>query len=975
MEYGQLLHSLPDELRTLFRRLETTEKKILMLKWSHIFNNVCLDENIMPVYTKCRINDPAMKHKSDTLEYRKALIRKEINEGAKKKVKVIELKNEIVNKIEEFQCDSSIKNNVGNALQSILDNSARVQKNRILKKLNNLYRGQVVLKDKINSFINLSDHDITPGEAEFLNLGLNYHIQRKYDKLHKMTEIEMLYNKLLDLQKKNDISLDSKIVNELAAESCKHRNTKYISTVTPNLKKAAKGLKENKELIIRKADKSSIYVILNKKDYIEKLNNILADSSKFQKITRDPTNSLKKEANKLISTLNAMQGDIRLPTIIGDFSPGYIYGNVKIHKEGNPLRPIISQVPTPTYNLAKSLNQIITPFLPNENLLKSTNDFLDLLQDEPSTGIIASLDVESLFTNVPINDTIAIILEHAYNHGELPPPKIPKEILKQLLELCTKKAPFKSPTGDLYLQIEGVAMGSPLGPTFANYYMGHLERLLFSKPHIKPSIYGRYVDDIFVQVNDLDELVALKHYFQENSILNFTYELNVDNKLPFLDVLVESKLNGFETKVYHKPTSFGTCLNANSECPDRYKNSVVFNYLNRAYRICNTWNEFHLEVMHIKQMLVNNNYTNTTIDHLTNKFIKNKLDLQTQNNIKKIIPVFYQAQMHKNYKIDEKVLNDIVQKNSKCNDPSQKLKVIFYYNNPRTSNLVMKNNLTTEYSPLNQTNVVYQFTCPYPHRKADCYIGMTQTTLLRRMNAHAHNGSIFEHFMNEHSIKPTKVKLTENTTVIARADNRFQLAIKEALLILQNAPSINKQFDNFTNILKLRAHQNPNLNLTKNTIPLPSTSRDQSRVTLSGDEENVCNDSGALQTSDQFSSPYQTTNMYGNNTRPHSNSSTPTPFLSEFAKEIYTQNKIIDMNLVLAHFDINTDDCNVVPLRDYRWNEFIFPQHMSASDELIDDLCHSPRTSIGDADTSTISQRIKSMVRKARVGGTSNTTY
>ena len=68
-----------------------------------------------------------------------------------------------------------------------------------------------------------------------------------------------------------------------------------------------------------------------------------------------------------------------------------------------------SLCPTPTYKLAKALNKIITPFIPNQYSLQSTNDFIDLIHSSNSQGIIASLDVESLFTNVPIDQTIEII--------------------------------------------------------------------------------------------------------------------------------------------------------------------------------------------------------------------------------------------------------------------------------------------------------------------------------------------------------------------------------------------------------------------------------------------------------------------------------------------------------------------------------------------------------------------------------------
>ena len=204
---------------------------------------------------------------------------------------------------------------------------------------------------------------------------------------------------------------------------------------------------------------------------------------------------------------------------------------------------------TPTYDLAKTLNKIITPYIPNQYLLKSTNDFIDLLQSNNCEGIIALLDVESLFTNVPIDATIEIILQHAYHHSSIPQPKIPKEILKQLLELCTREAPFRSPSGGLFLQIEGVAMGSPLGPTFANFYMGHLEEQVFSDDSLKPSLYARYVDDIFVQIDNVEQLIKLKECFQRNSVLTFTYELGINNKLPFLDVMVQTSSDKFHTTV------------------------------------------------------------------------------------------------------------------------------------------------------------------------------------------------------------------------------------------------------------------------------------------------------------------------------------------------------------------------------------------------------------------------------------------
>ena len=276
-------------------------------------------------------------------------------------------------------------------------------------------------------------------------------------------------------------------------------------------------------------------------------------------------------------------------------------------------------------------------------------------------------------------------------------------------------------------------MGSPLGPTFANYYMGNLESELFSdKPFLKPPIYIRYVDDIFLLVRNDQELVSLKNEFEQKSVLNFTYEINQDNQLPFLDILIDNSDDTFKTKIYRKPTNEGKCLNANSECVKRYKNSVITSYLNRAFKVCMSWEEFHKEILHIKQMLVNNNFSDIEIDSHIKNFIDKKFNnSQEQQQKIEYTPLFYKNQMHSNYKIEERVIKELVYNNTEEIDKGKKLKLIIYYNNKKTSNFIMKNNLQPPPKVIQQTNVVYSFKCPIlqcqAKQPAETYIGMTQT--------------------------------------------------------------------------------------------------------------------------------------------------------------------------------------------------------------------------------------------------------
>ena len=332
----------------------------------------------------------------------------------------------------------------------------------------------------------------------------------------------------------------------------------------------------------------------------------------------------------------------------------------------------------------------------------------------------------------------------------------------------------------------------------------------------------------------------MQNDFQQNSVLKFTHELNINNKLPFLDLLIDNNNDNFNTKVYHKPTNSGQCLNGNSQCPEKYMNSVINSYIHRAYKASSTWENFNSEIQHTKQTLVNNGYSNRLIDEKVKQYLDNTFNNQQIKTKTNHIQVFYKNQMHERYKIDERVIKEIVQNNTKCNDPNKKLKIIFYYKNNKTSNLVMRNNLNKPLEPLQQNNIIYRFTCPLLHGEATQtnsktfqYIGYSQCSLRNRLQNHTYKGSIRNHFNNSHNITPKLDQLIDNTTIINKGKDKQELLIKEALHIQQQCPLINKQFDSFPNILKLfnvNSHIPPpttptplQLNSNSNTLPNQAT--------------------------------------------------------------------------------------------------------------------------------------------------------
>ena len=190
---------------------------------------------------------------------------------------------------------------------------------------------------------------------------------------------------------------------------CATRNNQAIHRSLLNLSK-------NLDIKVCKLNKVRGVTVLNSVDYFSKLDSILIyDSTKFIEIndkeeskshpliTREQSiryhiqKYLKPYENEIIQRL--------LPT---GSTPGKLYGLIKVHKEDNPARPVISMVASPEYKLAKFLDTIIKPYISDKHMLRSSYEFLEKLQEINlnSNQVMVSLDVKSLFINVPLQETI-----------------------------------------------------------------------------------------------------------------------------------------------------------------------------------------------------------------------------------------------------------------------------------------------------------------------------------------------------------------------------------------------------------------------------------------------------------------------------------------------------------------------------------------------------------------------------------------
>ena len=230
-----------------------------------------------------------------------------------------------------------------------------------------------------------------------------------------------------------------------------------------------------------KSSKGNGVVILDRKLYNNTIEEIISDTSKFEKLNEDPT--LKRKASlqcflrklKQKNFFNNNKYDKLYPS---GSAPACIYGTPKMHKfpssDSFPkLCLIISSIGTFNYNLPRFLCDLCSPLVPNDYSCKDTFTFVSQIKNANlSKKFLFSYSVTSLFTNIPLQETIDIAINLIFNHN--PNLNITKKELKKLFLLATSQTHFIF-NGKFYNQIDGVAMGSPLAPVLPNIFHGFLQ--------------------------------------------------------------------------------------------------------------------------------------------------------------------------------------------------------------------------------------------------------------------------------------------------------------------------------------------------------------------------------------------------------------------------------------------------------------------------------------------------------------------
>ena len=478
-------------------------------------------------------------------------------------------------------------------------------------------------------------------------------------------------------------------------------------------------------------------------------------------------------------------------------SPSILYGLPKVHKANIPMRPILSAYKKPSYKLAKFVIPSFSPYINNDFTLKNSYDFKNILENKkfPQSAILTSFDVTSLFTNVPVKETIDIATECMYGNGGSFR-NMSKKNFGRLLELCTLDNHFLF-NNQHFSQFEGFAMGNPISATMANLFLSfHEKNWLDNCPlEFKPLIYRRYVDDCFIIFKERSHAPKFLEYLnvQHNNI-KFTMEIETENELNFLDCNVKKNaIENFVTlifSVFRKPTFTSLGMNYHSNTFFNFKLNNIRTLLHRAYEITSNWSLFDNELKFLLDYFTLNGYPRNLCFRIAKGFIDKKVTPRAVKLTAEKMNFYHSVPFINNY-VCHYVKKNLL-KFLENSYPQINFHLIF-------SNTFTTHGLVKHKDKLPRTlesSIVYSYIC------GDCnatYIGSSVKTLRARASEHfalsSRTGNMLAKpppsRIMDHILTCKSRKSFEDFNILDTQKDVQSLRISETLEILKRKPSLN----------------------------------------------------------------------------------------------------------------------------------------------------------------------------------------
>ncbi len=341
---------------------------------------------------------------------------------------------------------------------------------------------------------------------------------------------------------------------------------------------------------------------------------LLEDRNAYKPLEKNPVPALAAKLDKLLKRLQSQkkisQEDRQLATAKDTALPRF-YGKPKIHKQDVPLRPIVALRGTPLYGLSKWLTQKLKHLTAGSpHAVNSSTEFLRKINDVTveDDETMVSFDVVSLFTSIPRDLAMTTISSLLQEEDTTEGPTI--DDYKQLLDIVFRTI-FQF-NGNIYEQVKGTPMGSPISGLIAEAVLQRLEQIAFADT--TPKLWLRYVDDTFVIIKREEKENLYKTINEIFADIQFTEEKEQNGQLAFLDVLIKRRNDSkLETTVFRKSTNTDRILQANSNHPFAAKVASIKPLFDRVNTHCSTEEAKRAELKTLYRICRINGYSSNHI--------------------------------------------------------------------------------------------------------------------------------------------------------------------------------------------------------------------------------------------------------------------------------------------------------------------------------------------------------------------------
>ena len=794
--------------RLLFRKYDNTIRKLKKAELDLSFLNKCKVYNTIPKFLQFKLYKKTLQSTHFYKRWQAKLLNYEIQEKKrtinKLTQEVKELKK-VISGAFTWLDHSIIVRHVNSELINFENKTVQTHK----KKLGNLgINNEISPCNPDEVVFNYSNLQLSFRMKTLLAYGLDFCLPVYKLNFYKyFLPIESLVSRLKFLKLNNDVNF-SEFLNKLHSVSHKYFynfNSYKVFSAVFNRKDIAdiRNLSRNKEIIVCKPDKGRAVVIVNKNDYITSMTNIISDLTKFIKIDTDVFKYTIKIEDKInnflrkLKSLKLVSSEVYNELYCSGTSPGVLYGLPKIHKNDFAtkfqFRPIFAAYNSPCYKISKFLVRHLSRFAVNNYTIDNSTTFVNQLSEIPynSNVFMASYDVTNLYTNVPLVETINIILDTIFIDNLRSFIGLSREFLKTLLELAVTNSFFIF-NNQLYKQSDGLGMGLPLAPCFANIFMSHYEKKFLNNcpDEFAPIFYRRYVDDTFVLFSKQDHAKLFLNYInKQHANLCFTMEQESNNSLSFLDVLITKTCNSFSTSVYRKPTNSSLTTSFFSFCSYKFKINSISTLLSRAYNVSSSYQLLHTEFQYIINLFFKNGFAKQLIETQISKFFDKKYNPQANtvdhNEQKFYISLQYFGKQSEKLKHELTLLLNQYFNNISFHfilNNSYKLSNFFSYKDKLSKGML--------------SSVIYKYSCA---QCASEYIGSTSRVLNIRVAEHAGrsfrtnrqlsnvpNSNIYDHSNSCNSY----INLNQ-FSILDSCRNKTELLILESLYIHKISPALN----------------------------------------------------------------------------------------------------------------------------------------------------------------------------------------